>query len=110
MELEFGSQVVDDDKTTAPTTVTSSAPKPPPNIKPCRYGTSCTRPDCKFWHPELDEANPQQSEEISNKCARLGLSWIPHQVRNLSDVLLILHFEFIPIARVTQTRISSLVS
>jgi len=78
MELEFGTAQTDEDKATNATP--AAAQQPPPNAKPCRYGNSCTRPDCKFWHPEADETTIQQSEDISNKCARLGQSWIPHQV------------------------------
>ena len=50
--------------------------QPPANVKPCRYGASCTRPDCKFWHPEADSST-QQNVDVGVKCAKLGISWIP---------------------------------
>jgi PAB-dependent poly(A)-specific ribonuclease subunit 2 len=53
--------------------------QPPPNVKPCRYGIGCTRPDCKFWHPEADLTN-QQNVDIGAKCAKLGISWIPSNI------------------------------
>lgn len=50
----------------------------PPNVKPCRYALACTRPDCKFWHPEPESSTvPAHSVDIGTKCARLGISWIP---------------------------------
>ena len=53
--------------------------QPPPNVKPCRYGIGCTRPDCKFWHPESDSTN-QQNIDIGAKCAKIGVSWIPSEM------------------------------
>ena len=55
------------------------APKNNMQLKPCRYGNSCTRPDCKFWHPETEAAVPEPIKvDIGAKCASLGLSWIPN--------------------------------
>lgn len=59
----------------------------PPNksqhqSKPCRYGSSCTRPDCKFWHPEGDSpVSEPVKEDVGAKCASLGISWIPSNMR-----------------------------
>ncbi|TRY64214.1 hypothetical protein TCAL_00495 [Tigriopus californicus] len=53
---------------------------PPPNAKPCRYGLSCNRPDCKFWHPEQEVAI-KESEDIGDKLHRLGVSWIPEKIQ-----------------------------
>jgi hypothetical protein len=82
MELEFGSQhATTDEEKSSVAAAASAAQQPPANAKACRYGSACTRPDCKFWHPEPDEINNvHQNEDISNKCARLGQSWVPHQV------------------------------
>ena len=66
--------------------------KPPPNVKPCRYSSACTRPDCKFWHPVLGlssaaggadgsgGAKGQEVIDIGEKCAQLGVSWVPHKM------------------------------
>ena len=60
-------------------TITTQIQQPPPNVKPCRYGVGCTRPDCKFWHPEIDSSN-QQNIDIGAKCAKIGVSWIPNEI------------------------------
>eukprot|EP00095_Tigriopus_kingsejongensis_P002899 maker-scaffold336_size202805-snap-gene-0.16 protein:Tk02899 transcript:maker-scaffold336_size202805-snap-gene-0.16-mRNA-1 annotation:"pab-dependent poly -specific ribonuclease subunit pan2" len=52
---------------------------PPPNAKPCRYGLSCNRPDCKFWHPE-QEPTAKKAEDIGDKLRRIGVSWIPEEI------------------------------
>ena len=66
-----------------PAAETVSAPSkpivPPPNAKPCRYGLSCNRPDCKFWHPE-PEVGAKETEDVGDKLAKLNLSWIPEQM------------------------------
>jgi hypothetical protein len=54
--------------------------------KPCRYGNSCTRPDCKFSHPETEApASEPTKVDIGAKCATLGISWVP------SEMSLVLH-------------------
>ena len=66
----------------APSEVEKPPPvqQPPANVKPCRYGGSCTRPDCKFWHPEVDLSLPQSNDDMGAKCQKLGLSWIPSEM------------------------------
>ncbi len=51
----------------------------PPNLKACRYGLGCNRPDCKFWHPL--QQNESQEESVANKLAKLGKSWVPRELR-----------------------------
>ena len=53
--------------------------QPPGHVKACRYGGSCTRPDCKFWHPEVDPS-ATQSVDLGAKCQKLGVSWIPTEM------------------------------
>ena len=54
----------------------------PANVKPCRYGSSCSRPDCKFSHPDVENAPVETAKvDIGAKCASLGLSWIPDVMR-----------------------------
>ena len=49
--------------------------------KPCRYGNSCTRPDCKFSHPETEApASEPTKVDIGAKCATLGISWVPSEM------------------------------
>ena len=46
--------------------------------KPCRYGNSCSRPDCKFSHPEAEAPTAEPTKvDIGAKCASLGISWVP---------------------------------
>ena len=67
---------------------TAHEPQPvklqPANVKPCRYGSSCSWPDCKFSHPDAQEsiqAEQPVKVDIGAKCASLGLSWIPDTMR-----------------------------
>ena len=65
------------------TKVSEPAKLQPANVKPCRYGSSCSRPDCKFSHPDVENAPVETTAkvDIGAKCATLGLSWIPDTLR-----------------------------
>ena len=60
------------------------APAPPPNVKPCRYGSGCNRPDCKFWHtPSLTAGENAETVEdnVGDKLYKHKLSWVPHTMK-----------------------------
>jgi PAB-dependent poly(A)-specific ribonuclease subunit 2 len=62
---------------------TPQQPQPPANVKQCRYGTTCSRPDCKFWHPGTQscEYNSSKDEvDIGDKLMAANVSWVPHQI------------------------------
>lgn len=42
-----------------------------------RYGSVCTRPDCKFWHPE-SVVTDSDDVDVGEKLSRLNMSWVPH--------------------------------
>jgi len=68
-----------DEVTSAPA---PEAPLKSQQTKPCRYGSSCTRPDCKFWHPEGETIVSEPVKvDVGAKCASLGLSWIPSSMK-----------------------------
>lgn len=55
---------------------------PPANAKPCRYGLTCNRPDCKFWHPEAGNESPtKEDNNIGEKLAAINQSWVPMEVK-----------------------------
>ena len=60
----------------------SSSSIPPANVKPCRYGLTCNRPDCKFWHPEAGTGSPTKEESnIGDKLAGINQSWVPMEIK-----------------------------
>lgn len=53
-----------------------------PNARPCRYGTSCTRSDCRFGHPGRDTADGQQPAHILSLLDQtMEHSWVPFGMR-----------------------------
>ena len=55
---------------------------PPANVKPCRYGLTCNRPDCKFWHPDTGSESPTKEENnIGDKLAAINQSWVPMEIK-----------------------------
>lgn len=68
----------EDESNGGPTTV---MPRPPYGAKACRYAESCSRADCKFWHPNLDlGVEGQLLVDIGAKCEAAGVSWIPMEI------------------------------
>merc|ERR1719282_1041129 len=53
---------------------------PPPGQKACRYGMSCTRTDCKFWHPHQEHIK-DPALDVGDQLAKINKSWIPFEVR-----------------------------
>merc|ERR1719187_2532825 len=51
----------------------------PPGQKACRYASSCTRPDCKFWHAG-QELLKEPTLDVGDKLAKLQKSWVPFDV------------------------------
>ena len=52
---------------------------PPPGQKACRYGMSCTRTDCKFWHPNQEHIK-DPALDVGDQLAKINKSWIPFEV------------------------------
>ena len=64
-----------------PASYTEQKPTNPQLPKPCRYGNSCSRPDCKFSHPETEAPTIEPTKvDIGAKCAALGISWVPSEM------------------------------
>ena len=58
---------------------------PPPGQKACRYGLSCTRSDCKFWHPNQEHVK-DPALDVGDQLAKINMSWVPFEVTlHLSD-------------------------
>ena len=79
-----GTEATSSDSSKPPGASAASTEAPKSHIqltKPCRYGNNCSRPDCKFSHPENDNsASEAIKEDIGAKCAAQGLSWVPTQM------------------------------
>jgi len=52
---------------------------PPAGQKACRYGVSCTRPDCKFWHAS-QELMKEPALDVGDQLAKIQKSWVPFEV------------------------------
>ena len=59
--------------------VTPTKQVPPPGQKACRYGASCTRADCKFWHPS-QELLKEPALDVGDQLAKIQKSWVPFEV------------------------------
>lgn len=49
--------------------------------KPCRFGTACTKKDCKFQHPWTDKSNEGQSGTAEVQPGSKLTSWLPPGLR-----------------------------
>jgi len=59
--------------------VTPTKQVPPPGQKACRYGMSCTRSDCKFWHAS-QELLKEPALDVGDQLAKIQKSWVPFEV------------------------------
>ena len=66
-------------KPPAPEEEDISKQTPPPGQKACRYGMSCTRNDCKFWHPNQEHIK-EPALDVGDQLAKINKSWVPFEV------------------------------
>ena len=66
-------------KPPAPEEEDMSKQTPPPGQKACRYGMSCTRNDCKFWHPNQEHIK-EPALDVGDQLAKINKSWVPFEV------------------------------
>jgi len=52
---------------------------PPQGQKACRYGGSCNRADCKFWH-KGQELLKEPALDVGDKLAKIDKSWVPFEL------------------------------
>ncbi|CAL8113910.1 unnamed protein product [Orchesella dallaii] len=60
------------------------SPVAPPNVRSCRYGKNCMRPDCKFWHEGRQgpnkEGEPGKASEFDLN-PEIQAKWLPKTIR-----------------------------
>ena len=64
---------------TAPAPSSPTKQAPPAGQKACRYASSCTRPDCKFWHAG-HELLKEPALDVGDQLAKIHKSWVPFEV------------------------------
>ena len=66
----------------APTVAATASPvRTPGKTRPCRYGSSCVRLGCRFWHPVKGKEEEGDSNLLSMLDQSMEFAWVPLGMR-----------------------------